>query len=188
MIESLSAAEVIAIDIPIGLPPTDGSRRADKAAKEFLGPRQFCVFDVPSRSVLKAPNFDAAKRVAHGRKPSIYAFALRKKILDVNDCPTLDQRVREVHPEVSFTAMNGRLPLSSKNSWNGLWERRSLLIREGIEIPVPLPGLAGTDPHVDDVLDAGVAAWTALRITAGNAASLPDPPEQLEGRAVAIWY
>jgi predicted RNase H-like nuclease len=37
------------------------------------------------------------------------------------------------------------------------------------------------------VLDAAAAAWTARRVAAGEAASIPDPPEIIDGRAVAIW-
>jgi predicted RNase H-like nuclease len=38
------------------------------------------------------------------------------------------------------------------------------------------------------VVDAAVVAWSARRIAAGTASSLPDPPEDSDGRAVAIWY
>jgi predicted RNase H-like nuclease len=38
-----------------------------------------------------------------------------------------------------------------------------------------------------DVLDAAAAAWSADRIARGLARSLPDPPEEIRGRKVAIW-
>jgi predicted RNase H-like nuclease len=41
---------------------------------------------------------------------------------------------------------------------------------------------------LDDVLDAATAAWSAGRILAGVAKSLPDPPELIDGYPVAIWY
>jgi predicted RNase H-like nuclease len=41
---------------------------------------------------------------------------------------------------------------------------------------------------LDDVLDAAAVAWTANRIAVGIASTLPDPPEQVGGRRVAIWY
>jgi predicted RNase H-like nuclease len=45
----------------------------------------------------------------------------------------------------------------------------------------------GAGVRVDDVLDA-VAAWTGRRILAGEAASLPDPPEVFsDGWPAAIW-
>jgi predicted RNase H-like nuclease len=41
---------------------------------------------------------------------------------------------------------------------------------------------------VDDVLDAAGAAWSAHRIATRVARPLPDPPEQRDGRSIAIWY
>jgi predicted RNase H-like nuclease len=49
-------------------------------------------------------------------------------------------------------------------------------------------GNAGSVAAVDDMLDAGVAAWTAKRLFDGVARSIPEPPEfDGNGRAVAIW-
>jgi predicted RNase H-like nuclease len=62
-----------------------------------------------------------------------------------------------------------------------------LLAEAGIVIPDDL-GHAGT-AGADDILDAAVAAWSASRIAAGNAISLPDPPQfDTNNRKVAIWY
>jgi Protein of unknown function (DUF429) len=77
---------------------------------------------------------------------------------------------------------------AGKRTWVGHLQRRVLLERAGIVVPADL-GAAGRMAGVDDVLDAAVAAWSAQRIAAGIARSLPDPPERdTEGRAVAIWY
>ena len=40
---------------------------------------------------------------------------------------------------------------------------------------------------LDDVLDAAAAAWSAQRIAMSTAQSLPNPPEVVEGRPIAIW-
>ena len=46
----------------------------------------------------------------------------------------------------------------------------------------------GSRVPVDDVLDAAAAAWTATRLLAGAARSLPDPPQRdASGRGIAIW-
>ena len=91
-----------------------------------------------------------------------------------------------MHPEVSFHAL-ARRPAASKRQWNGQMERRALLAGVGIRIPDVL-GEAGT-VAVDDILDAAVAAWSAGRIAAGEAVSLPSPPERDDGgRPIAIWY
>ena len=45
-----------------------------------------------------------------------------------------------------------------------------------------------TQADIDDVLDAAAAAWSARRIAAGEAISLPaHPPVDTRGRPIAIW-
>src|SRR5205823_2691454 len=88
----------------------------------------------------------------------------------------LEERIFEVHPEVSFAALAGRHLAHPKRSWNGQMERRRLLAEHGLEVPDELA--AGT-ASADDVLDAAVAAWSAERIARGEAKTLPaEPPEQ----------
>jgi predicted RNase H-like nuclease len=97
-----------------------------------------------------------------------------------------DKRIREVHPEVSFRAMNGGQALDyGKKSAGGALERTELLRRHGIEL-IRLDAAAAA--ALDDVLDAAAAAWSAARVANGQANSLPDPPQLLDGRLVAIWY
>ena len=61
-----------------------------------------------------------------------------------------------------------------------------MLRANGIVLPDEL-GEAGKIPP-DDVLDAAAASWNADRVARGLAVSLPDPPEPIGGREVAIWY
>ena len=66
----------------------------------------------------------------------------------------------------------------------GVFERLELLHRHGLDVTDP--GDAAAVP-IDDLLDAAACAWTAQRIEAGIADSLPDPPQVIDGRRVAIW-
>ena len=62
-----------------------------------------------------------------------------------------------------------------------------LLRSVGVTIETEL-GEAGRLAGVDDVLDAGAAAWTARRYLRGVARSLPSTPERFsDGIACAIW-
>jgi predicted RNase H-like nuclease len=82
--------------------------------------------------------------------------------------------------------MNGGRPLRDrKKSAGGVLERLELLRRHGIEFDEL--GASALAP-IDDVLDAAAAAWSAQRIAAGTARTLPDPPEIVDGQAVAISY
>jgi predicted RNase H-like nuclease len=176
----LDAAAVIAVDIPIRL-PCEGVRAADVAARAFVGPSRSSVLPTPPRAALAVAMYVEARRVL----PSLSAqsFALGKKILEVEEA--LEERVFEVHPEVSFAALAGRHLRYSKRSWNGQMERRRLLDAAGIELP---DELRAGQAVADDVLDAAIAAWSAARKVRGEAVPLlPDPPLQ-GGRPVAIWY
>jgi predicted RNase H-like nuclease len=180
LLGALADAAAVGVDIPIGLPSESG-RGADRAARAFVGPRRNSVFPTASRAALDAPTYAEGRAIM----PSLSAqsFALGKKILEVDSC--LEERVFEVHPEVSFAALAGRHLLHSKKSWNGQMERRRLLATAGIELPDELG--VGQAP-ADDVLDAAIAAWSAARKARGEAAMLPPDPPIQAGRPVAIWY
>jgi len=182
-------ASVVGVDIPIGL-PVSAAREADALARKFVGPRRSSVFPTPPRSVLEAASFQDALGVTRNLGVagiSKQSFGLAPKILEVDEIAKSDERVVEVHPEVSFRGMAGHPLKYSKKSWNGASLRRMLLAEHDIVLPEHL-GAAGLAP-IDDVLDAAAAAWTADRIARGKAVSLPNPPEQLgDGRQSAIWY
>lgn len=182
-------ASVVGVDIPIGLPDSSG-RQADDLARRFVGPRRNSVFSTPGRAVLEAATYQEALDVTRALGVtgiSKQSFGLAQKILEVDQIAQDNERVMEVHPEVSFRAMAGQPLTYSKKSWNGASLRRMLLAQHDIRLPDDL-GEAGLAP-VDDVLDAAAAAWTADRIARGKAISLPDPPEEFaDGRKAAIWY
>ncbi len=184
-------AVVIGIDIPIGLPDA-GVRAADSLARRRVGgARSSSVFPCPPRVVLEAPDYTTARRIAQdtwGRGVSAQSYALRHRTLEVDALLGDDARLFEVHPEVSFRAMAGAPMRFAKKTWNGQMERRAALAGTGMELPDALPDQVGRVPP-DDLLDAAAVAWSAARIAAGSARSLPDPPERnTEGRAMAIWY
>ena len=178
-------AAVIGIDIPIGLPEA-GRRAADLEAKRLLGARSSTLFLAPPRLVVEAEPYAAANELAKQRFGfgiSRQSYGLRDKILEVDAIG--DERFHEVHPELSFKEMAGEV-LPSKKTWDGTARRRHLLAGARIELPNGL-GEAGAVP-VDDVLDAAAAAWTAHRIGAGRAISIPDRPKtDVSGRPLAIW-
>lgn len=143
----------------------------------------------PPRAVLEAPTYAEARARATeltGKSISAQSYALRHNVLEA-DGLRADPRVFEVHPELAFGAMAGRVLMAGKRSWNGASERRDLLASEGLVLPSDL-GAGGAVP-VDDVLDAAAAAWSARRIARGEAGRVPEAPELDEHRRpVAIWY
>jgi predicted RNase H-like nuclease len=170
LLERFTDAVVIGVDVPIGLPDVGSRRRADLEARAVIGARRASVFFTPPRAALEAPTYTEARTLAPGA--SAQGWALRASILDVDR--VRDQRVREVHPEVSFAVLAGRPLAAAKRTWNGQRERLQLLAGAGIEIPDVLDaGLVAAD----DVLDAAVAAWTATRVARGEHITLPSEPE-----------
>ena len=173
-------ARVVAVDIPIGIPER-GARAADAAARAFVRPRGSSVFPTPIRPVLEAPTYADARATAirlTGKSLSAQTYALARQILEVDEHARRDERVIEVHPEVSFRELAGR-PLSPKRTPEGLRDRRQLLEGAAVDVPSVVAGIREVD-----LLDATAAAWTADRYARGEAEPLPARHEERLG---AIW-
>lgn len=188
--EADGALEVVAIDIPIGLPLT-GARQADVLARKLVGRRASSVFPTPIRAALLATSHEegsALNIAATGKGITRQGYGLGTKILQVDQWVRASNRVViEVHPEVSFATLAGHPLKHPKWSWAGAEERRLLLSSAGIQVPADI-GVAGEMAGVDDVLDAAAASWTALRFVQGTVACYPETPEQFDdGPGAAIW-
>jgi predicted RNase H-like nuclease len=161
----------VAIDIPIGLPP-DCSRPVDHEARRRLGPRKNSVFPAPVRPVLEATTYETAcqiSRAACGRAVSRQLFAILPKIREVDalQSPALQDRLFEMHPEVSLTELAGTPMQFHKSTGEGRRERLHALRCAFPEVgTIADVRPRGTQP--DDVLDALVGAWTAQRYVAGR--------------------
>ncbi len=189
----LQQVVVVAVDIPIGLPEEAespaGVRAADQAAQAVLGSRRSSLFPMPPATILSQPWAAAneASKKHFGRGISKQSYSLGPKISDVARQVGPGRSVVEVHPEVSFTGLLGTPAAFPKKTVNGQAERRRVLTeRAGLELPSTLPGPAGL-AKVDDLLDAGAAAWTALRVAKGTARTYPEAPPIRNGREIAIW-
>ena len=123
-----------------------------------------------------------------GKKLTKQTFALMKKIREVDDLmtPELQNRVREIHPEILFWALNGQKPIeSNKKTVPGQAQRHNLLQRiftdiDSILVRAPVSGCA-----MDDALDAVVAAWAAGQAVIGKAKTLPEEP-QLDSKGLKM--
>lgn len=169
-------ADVLAVDIPIGLPTGAARRQADVAAKAELGAQRSSVFFVPPRVVLDAPSQAEAtllSRAAGSVGVSIQTWFILDKVAEVDALlrARRDAPVVEVHPEVSLRRL-GRAPLPPKRRLDGRLARLALLRTwlPGLELPVPLPGRS----RPDDCLDAVACAWSGLRWLRGEAEVLGD--------------
>ena len=162
-------ADVVAVDIPIGLPSGGDRRRADVEARELLAAQRSSVFLVPPRVVLEAgsqPEATLLSRAAGSVGVSIQTFHILNKVAEVDALVRGRCDVIEVHPEVSLRRLCGR-PLPPKRSAAGRAQRLEVLRTwlPDLTLPSPLPGRA----QPDDCLDALACAWTAERWRRGEA-------------------
>lgn len=194
--------DVIAVDMPIGLPERagPGGRGAERAVRPLLGPRQSSVFSVPARSAVWCQDYGEACRAALAasdppRKVSKQAFHLFPKIREIDALmtPELEARVYEVHPEVAFWRLNDECPmalpkkLKSRANPAGLEERAELLARHGVD-PAFLAQRPPRGAGRDDLIDACVNAVIAARIAHGTATPFPGNFERdAKGLRMAIW-
>jgi predicted RNase H-like nuclease len=189
---------MLGIDIPIGL-RDEGARECDKRARQVLGrPRASSVFPAPIRPVLSAGSWEEAcaiREQVDGKRMSKQAWAIVSRIRCVDremiESPTLQNRVREVHPEVSFWAWTGSPMRHRKTSGAGRAER--LEVVEAYFGPGAFDAVRALYPvgrvgH-DDILDAFAALWSAERVLKGSARTLPrHPPVDRRGLRMEIVY
>ncbi|MFZ0772326.1 MAG: DUF429 domain-containing protein [Candidatus Sulfotelmatobacter sp.] len=168
--------DLIVIDIPIGL-PEKGCRHADWEAKQFLKHRHVCVFPAPTRLILDCPSRDEAceRCIEVGdKRVNVFQWAIRPKVKNIDlvlrQHGSVQERIREGHPEVTFALMNQNTPMLSKKKRPGLDDRIKLLAHYFSDIPT-------NTSHLEDVLDAYALLWTARRIRLGTERRFPERPE-----------
>ncbi|MEJ5915250.1 DUF429 domain-containing protein [Pseudokineococcus sp. 1T1Z-3] len=197
-------AEVVGLDLPLGL-VTEGERAADAAARAYLlvaarrrpGPNArgaaSRVFVTPVRQVVAhGGTYAQARELARSLgapAPSAQAYALlgHVRAWDAVAAERVDGpgRLVEVHPELSFTEMAGRL-LAPKRSARGARQRLTVLAGDrglGCSDAALTSALEAADVHIalDDALDAMAAAWSAWRVVEDVAVLVPEH-EQWDGR------
>ena len=181
--------EVVGVDMPIGL-SDDGVRACDVAARRLLGRAGSSVFPAPVRPVLDAADYAAARTsavAASGRSLSAQAFQLVAAIRDLDDAlgDRPDPRVAEVHPELSFRALDDRVR-DRKGTARGTVQRLRAL-RAVMDVEEALT-TAPTGVPVIDALDACAVAWSAQRIAGGRAESVGDDARDARGRLMRISW
>lgn len=196
VLEWLPLPEVVAVDIPIGIPDV-GYRLCDVEARKILGhPRASSVFFTPVRMVLQADSYREACEISRkysGKMLSKQTWNITSRIREmdvfVREYGKGQQWIREIHPEISFWAWNGGKAMSfSKRVAQGQ-EERERLVRTvyGNRLDYMREKLSFKGFNYDDVLDSFAALWSARRILNGEAIVLPqDPPQDAMGLRMEI--
>lgn len=193
--------DVVAVDIPIGLPSGANVRFCDVLAKEALPPKaRSRVFMAPPREALAASDpveFQFLHLAARGRKAGLPVWGLTRKLNDVHQImnPKLQQRIIEFHPELTWQRLAGRA-LESKHKREGIAQRLEILNRD---MPRPIRDDAARKLRgagLDDVLDALSGLYAAA-----EAAKVEDvegfvpnrlppvaPPRDITGLRMEIFF
>jgi predicted RNase H-like nuclease len=187
------APRTLAVDMPVGLADR-GDRACDRAARAILGNRASSVFPAPPRPLLRATSWEEANRLSReieGKGISRQAWGLFEKVRELDGLlqrrPELRAVIWEVHPEVSFAALQGQPIAEKKRTREGKTIRLAALMRYFDEDAIGrIRGeIARADAGDDDILDALICLWTAERISLGVAVTLP-PLVPLDGTGVPM--
>jgi predicted RNase H-like nuclease len=191
---------IIAVDMPIGF-SDDGRRTCESLVRTRLGDRQSSVFAVPTRAAVMCLDYREActanaRLTDPPKKVSKQIFHIFPKMREIDALitPALQERVCEVHPELSFWAMNGESPLplpkkvKSRPHEPGLALRRALLVNAGFPYDrLPPSVYKSSQVGADDLLDACACAWSARRILEGRSLRFPEePPRDSKGLRMEI--
>jgi predicted RNase H-like nuclease len=179
------------IDIPIGLKEeVMEERRCDKEARKLLKqPRSSSVFRVPCRQAVYMDLEEEARKVnkrVTNKGFSRQTWNIMRKIREVDEFlhenPDARKRIREIHPEVLFYALNDDKPMKyNKKRQEGFRERVRILCdldqnpidlieKASVEIP-------RSEAKKDDFLDALAASITAW-LYHDNLRSIPNEREE----------
>ncbi|HAP04250.1 MAG TPA: hypothetical protein DCQ72_00655 [Methylophilaceae bacterium] len=175
---------IIGIDMPVVLSDFI-PREADQLARKLLSKKASSVFTAPTPEMLEQPNYERASYVSKrlfGKSMSLQSWYLFPKIKDVQTI-IHDAHINlyEIHPELSFRAMNHEeVILESKKSKEG-FEIRNALLRRHFE-SFDFQSIRNLYPRKDvmdnDILDALAVLWSTKRIQANEASFLPKIPEK----------
>lgn len=191
--------DAVALDIPLGHEHPDGEgpglRACDRAARELLGEARERVFRMLPHALLEAEDYNEVARVCDEKgwpRLEVPLWHARKRLQRAREAAGDDERLLEVHPEVSYTVLGEKVGRSGpmerySETWAAIEERLSALNEAGVHPEGLLEDVRDRDPRA--ALDAVVAAWSADRALADAAACLPeDPPEDPgTGREVALY-
>ena len=175
---------ILGIDMPVVLSEVI-PRQADQLARKLLSKKASSVFTAPTPEMLDQPNYEKASLISKrlfGKSMSLQSWYLFPKIKDVQTMiHHEDMQIYEIHPELSFRAMNNeQVILESKKTHEGFALRNALLsmhfknfIFEEIR-----RHYARKDVMDNDILDALAVLWSAKRIQSNQASYLPQAPEK----------
>src|SRR5260370_35516649 len=118
VLETNRTCDVVAVDMPIGIPDDNEVRECDLCAQKALGLQRNSVFLTPPRSCIEAKDpteFQKMHQIARGKGAVLPVWGIVPKIVEVNRLleerlpgdPKLQDRIIEFHPELTWQRLAG---------------------------------------------------------------------------------
>ncbi|MCZ8514705.1 DUF429 domain-containing protein [Paenibacillus filicis] len=194
-------AELLLVDMPIGLTDAAEGRRCDRLARAMLKPgRASSVFPAPARCVLGASGYaeaNALQRERTGRGLSRQSWNLTGKIRELDallqrEGVAVRERLRESHPELCLAILFGEPMAHGKKTADGYRERVTHLSgvfpAAGALVESALAVHRRSELARDDVVDALALAVSAL-LSGGRLQRVPEAEERDgTGLLCAVWF
>lgn len=181
-------AAAVLVDIPIGLKSRDAAERlCDKQARAVLSPKKKpCVFRAPSRCAIDADSYaeaNARNLACTGKGLAQQCFGIVPKIREMDIFLRSEpqrHKVREMHPEVAFWALNRRQSMRfSKKKAEGFEERMAIIAQHLPPAESLVESAMSTymrkEVARDDIVDALVGVVLARQFK--NLQRFPEAPE-----------
>jgi predicted RNase H-like nuclease len=171
--------DAAAINAPMGLfdTPAGQYRPCDREAREYVGwPRMVAVYGTPSREAIRAVNAEARRLEPWMTKHDVRRLRwLREAEKELQ--PYHSRSYFAAHPDVSFTQMNGDVPLATSPYHEDGRIERLELIRERLpgvdEVVTRTPPDGAAPVHL---LHAGALLFTARRGSGRAVSRMPVDP------------
>ena len=193
-LDDLPPADMIVIDIPIGLPES-GRRACDLEARAMLGPRRNSVFTGVRRPLLAMGNYEEAnawgKRDGEGLTRQMWNILPKIREVDNWITPARNRTFREGHPELAFAGAAGRPMAHYKKTPEGEAERLDALAGfiESATVLEWLGTARGSGAARDDIVDALALCRSAARVLLDCHGQLPaDPPKDARGLPMEMVF
>ena len=185
-LESVISKKAIAgIDIPLAI-HKKGFRMADAEARGLLKSRASTIFSAPAKETLLSDNYNDACAINEsicGKKISKQSWFLFSKIKEARTifCQAHKKiKLYEVHPELSFMAMNDMRVIELGKKTDEGFKMRHKLVKKlfsKFDFEQTRANFKRCDVADDDILDAIAVLWSTQKIVANIASYVPKKPE-----------
>ena len=183
LVEANKNYNELLIDMVIGLQSNKDEVRPDNAARALIPGRTSTIFAVPARQAVYADTREQireANKNALGKDLPAQAIAIIPKMRELDEFLQKNtehkNRLKESHPEVCFSRLNGSVVMSRKADGEGITERVGIIKQYMPEITEEYiyQEAKRFKCNADDIVDSIVLCITANLATQGKTDVIPE--------------